>query len=711
MECGGSAALETGLNSNLRKAVSKMTGLKQDKDGWVLVTGGAGYIGSHAVAELIESGYRCIVVDNFSNSCYEPIARLKVLLETEIPFFKVDLTDADGLEKVFRKFKIDSVIHFAGLKAVGESTKIPLSYYYNNITGTLVLLDIMKKYGTEMLVFSSSATVYGDATRFPDMIPIPEECPTGPTNPYGKTKLAIEEILEDLHASEPEKWRFAVLRYFNPIGAHPSGLIGEDPLGIPNNLLPYMAQVAVKRREKLFVFGNNYSSRDGTPIRDYIHVVDLAKGHIAALKYLNEIKGGQGLCRAWNLGSGTGSTVLEVYKAFCHSCGIELPYEIVGRRAGDVLNLTAKPDRATRELKWTTNLKVSDACADLWKWTTKNPYGYQLLGVVDTFFNQPGEYESRLITLGRGSGFEVSLSNIGATIVDLRVDGKPVVLGLTSEAEYLDSSNPYLGATIGRYANRLRDGKFNVKGVDYLLDLNEQWSTVHSSSQSYHRRRFLGPLILNPMKHQYFAKYVLLDSNTQFPGEVLASVTYSLDVRAKELQIQYEGRLLNGDTTIMNLTNHSYFNLNMFQNASYNGTEIQLFSDQAVELDDAKCPSGRIVKVSGPSSFTLDECEPPFDTCFVTGTVPCIDTRANELKPVLKAHHPESGLKLIISTTEPSFQFYTGGPGILKGYGKKSGFCCEPGRFINAANVPEWKEAVTLESSAVYGSKTSYNFG
>ena len=283
----------------------------------VLVTGGAGYIGSHTVVELIENGYEVVVVDNLSNSSYDSLSRIEILTKHHVPFYHVDLCDRAGLEPVFQDHKIDSVIHFAGLKAVGESTQIPLEYYHNNILGTLVLLELMKKYDVEKFVFSSSATVYGDATRFPDMIPIPEECPLGPTNPYGNTKLTIEFILNDLFKSQTDLWKFAILRYFNPIGAHPSGLIGEDPLGIPNNLLPYMAQVASGRREKLNVFGNDYDSRDGTPIRDYIHVVDLAKGHIAALKYLDSFETTKktGICREWNLGSGKGSTVMEVYRA------------------------------------------------------------------------------------------------------------------------------------------------------------------------------------------------------------------------------------------------------------------------------------------------------------------------------------------------------------------------------------------------------------
>ena len=322
----------------------------------------------------------------------------------------------------------------------------------------------MGKYDVKKLVFSSSATVYGDATRFPDMIPIPEECPLGPTNPYGQTKLAIEHILHDLYNSDNKTWKFAILRYFNPIGAHPSGLIGEDPLGIPNNLLPYMAQVAVGRREKLFVFGNDYDSRDGTPIRDYIHVVDLAKGHIASLKYLDAQDQSQGICREWNLGSGTGSTVLEVYRAFCDASGIEIPYEITGRRAGDVLNLTAKPDRAKRELKWQTELDVAAACRDLWKWSTDNPFGYQLKGIDAKFGTPDEEFDGRFVTIGAGSRFQATIANLGATLADLKVDGQSVVLNYKDEAGYLSKDSCYIGATIGRYANRIAHGKFNLNG-------------------------------------------------------------------------------------------------------------------------------------------------------------------------------------------------------------------------------------------------------
>ncbi|CCE66344.1 hypothetical protein TPHA_0Q00100 [Tetrapisispora phaffii CBS 4417] len=332
----------------------------------VLVTGGTGYIGSHTVVELYENGYDCILVDNLHNSSSQLVANLETLVGEPIKFYQTDLCDKKGLEQVFRENRIDSVIHFASLKAVGESAKVPLRYYRKNILAALNLLELMEQYEVKILVFASSATVYGDATKQPGMIPIPETCPLGPTNPYGSTKVIIEKLLHDLHISDEKLWKFAILRYFNPIGAHPSGLIGEDPSGVPNNLVPYMAQVASGKIEKLRIFGNDYDTRDGTAIRDYVHVVDLAKGHVAALRYLEKKDDeNEGICREWNLGSGTGSTVLEVYNAFCKAYGKEIPYEIVGRRDGDVINLTAKIDRAVKELNWKPQLDVADACESL----------------------------------------------------------------------------------------------------------------------------------------------------------------------------------------------------------------------------------------------------------------------------------------------------------------------------------------------------------
>lgn len=678
---------------------------------YVLVTGGAGYIGSHTVAELVANGYECVIVDNLSNSSYESVARLQVLTQHQIPFHKVDLVNYNDLDRVFSMYDIDSVIHFAGLKAVGESTQIPLKYYHNNILGTLVLLEVMQAHGVHKLVFSSSATVYGDATRFPNMIPIPEECPTGPINPYGRTKLAIEEILKDLHDSDKKTWNFAILRYFNPIGAHPSGLIGEDPLGIPNNLLPYMAQVAVKRREKLFVFGDDYDSRDGTPIRDYIHVVDLAKGHIAALKYLDE-HSQEGLCREWNLGSGHGSTVMEVYDSFCKAVGKKIPFEVVGRRAGDVLNLTAKPDRAALELKWKTQLDVDIACRDLWRWTVGNPFGYEMRGVRSTFFNNDGEYDSRLITVGKGSAFEVSFTNVGATIVDIEVCGQPVVLGFEKESEYLRDDNPYIGATIGRYANRIKNGEFKLDGEVFQLTKNDGSNTNHSAVQSYHKRKFLGPLVRNVDKGIYTVQFLLDDSHTEFPGDVLIKVNYEVSIPKKELLIEYEGILLNGNSTIMNLTNHSYFNLGAFHSESIEGTEIQIHASKQVELTSSSCATGKLIDI--PQRFrekiTLGPEDPKLDYCFVSRNEIAIDTRKNDLKTMLTAVNSESGLKLVVTGTDPSFQVYTGDFIHNQKYGPRAGFCCEPGRFIDAVNHTHWRNAVILTKDQSYGSKICYKF-
>lgn len=346
--------------------------------GKVLVTGGAGYIGSHTVVALLEANRDVVIIDNLSNSSEEAIRRVEKLTAKKVSFHKVDLRDYDGVCGVLKAHPdIDSVIHFAGLKAVGESVQKPLKYYEWNVGGTISLVKALSAHKITTFVFSSSATVYGDATRFENMIPIPEECPTNPLSPYGSTKIVIESILRD-HSNATPGFKVALLRYFNPIGAHPSGDIGEDPLGIPNNLLPFLAQVATKRREKLMVFGNDYASRDGTPIRDYIHVMDLANGHLAALKKLESVTttDDSGFCREWNLGTGHGSTVFEVIKAFTNAIGRELPCEVTSRRPGDVLNLTAKPDRAKAELDWTAKLSIDDACADLWRWTQKNPYGY-----------------------------------------------------------------------------------------------------------------------------------------------------------------------------------------------------------------------------------------------------------------------------------------------------------------------------------------------
>ncbi|KAI9723994.1 MAG: hypothetical protein M1812_000712 [Candelaria pacifica] len=375
--------------------------------GSVLVTGGTGYIGSFTALALLEAGYKVVIIDNLFNSSEEAVNRIELICGKRPVLYRADVTNESSFDKVFSEHPdIDNVIHFAALKAVGESGEIPLQYYHTNVYGSICLLRSMMKHNVTNIVFSSSATVYGDATRFKDMIPIPEECPIGPTNTYGRTKATVEGMITDQIEAQRnaakkegktgEQWNAAILRYFNPAGAHPSGIMGEDPQGIPFNLLPLLAQVAIGKRDKLFVFGDgksaishsggpygqrfltrltaDYSSKDGTAIRDYIHVMDLAKGHLVALDHLRAYHPG---VRAWNLGTGKGSTVFHMIKAFEAAVGRELKYEVVGRRAGDVLDLTANPSRANDELGWKTEKTLEDACEDLWRWTKNNPQGYR----------------------------------------------------------------------------------------------------------------------------------------------------------------------------------------------------------------------------------------------------------------------------------------------------------------------------------------------
>ena len=335
----------------------------------VLVSGGAGYIGSHTCVELLEAGYDIIVADNLSNSCEEALRRVEKLTEKSIPFVQMDLCDPAATEALFAQYPdIDAVMHFAGLKAVGESVKKPLEYYTNNLVSTLVLLNVMREHGVKNFIFSSSATVYGE----PSSVPIQENFPTGnTTNPYGTTKLFQERILSDCCAADPSL-NVALLRYFNPIGAHESGLIGEDPNGIPNNLVPYIAQVAVGKLEKLHVYGNDYPTADGTGVRDYIHVVDLAKGHVAALKKLQT---GCGLFVV-NLGTGKGYSVMQVLRAYENACGKTLPYVVDPRRAGDIAEYYADPGKALEEMGWKAELDIDEMCASSWKWQSMNPNGY-----------------------------------------------------------------------------------------------------------------------------------------------------------------------------------------------------------------------------------------------------------------------------------------------------------------------------------------------
>ncbi|MCQ2522475.1 MAG: UDP-glucose 4-epimerase GalE [Lachnospiraceae bacterium] len=335
----------------------------------ILVTGGAGYIGSHTVVELLKSGHEAVVLDNLVNASKESVKRVEEITGKAIPFYEVDILDEQGLRAVFEKEKIDAVIHFAGLKAVGESVEKPWEYYHNNITGSLVLLDVMRKYDVKNIIFSSSATVYGD----PDTVPITENSPKKEcTNPYGSTKSMLETIMSDMQKADPT-WNVVLLRYFNPIGAHESGRIGENPRGIPNNLMPYITQVAVGKREKLGVFGNDYPTPDGTGVRDYIHVVDLALGHVKALQKIEEKAG---LC-IYNLGTGKGTSVLELVHDFEKASGVTIPYEIKPRRAGDIAVNYADPSKAEKELGWKAQFDTLRMCEDSWRWQSSNPNGYE----------------------------------------------------------------------------------------------------------------------------------------------------------------------------------------------------------------------------------------------------------------------------------------------------------------------------------------------
>lgn len=335
----------------------------------ILVTGGAGYIGSHTTLCLLNEGHEVVVVDNLSNSSEESLNRVKKLTGKDVTFYKADLLDRAALEDIFANEKVDAVIHFAGLKAVGESVAKPLEYYHNNITGTLVLCDVMRNHGVKNIIFSSSATVYGD----PAFIPITEECPKGKcTNPYGQTKSMLEEMLIDIQKADPE-WSVILLRYFNPVGAHESGMIGEDPAGIPNNLTPYITQVAVGKLKEVGVFGNDYDTPDGTGVRDYIHVMDLADGHVKALKKLME---GPAV-NIYNLGTGHGYSVLDMIKAFSKAVGKDIPYVIKERRPGDIATCYADPAKAKNELGWEAKRGIDEMCADGWRWQSSNPNGYR----------------------------------------------------------------------------------------------------------------------------------------------------------------------------------------------------------------------------------------------------------------------------------------------------------------------------------------------
>lgn len=335
----------------------------------ILVTGGAGYIGSHTCVELLNLGYEVVVVDNLTNSNEESLNRVKEITGKNLTFYKADLLDKDAIDQIFEKETIDSVIHFAGLKAVGESVQKPLEYYHNNITGTLILCDVMRKHNVKNIVFSSSATVYGT----PKTVPIKEDFPLSTTNPYGSTKLMLEQILTDINVSDPE-WNVILLRYFNPIGAHESGTIGEDPKGIPNNLIPYITQVAVGKLECVSVYGDDYDTIDGTGVRDYIHVVDLALGHVKSIEKLKENKG----VLVYNLGTGNGYSVLQMVKSFEKASGREIKYAIKPRRPGDIATCYADATKAKEELHWEATRGLELMCEDSWRWQKNNTNGYEI---------------------------------------------------------------------------------------------------------------------------------------------------------------------------------------------------------------------------------------------------------------------------------------------------------------------------------------------
>ena len=333
----------------------------------ILVTGGCGYIGSHTVLELLNKNYDVVVVDNFSNSSFEGLRRVQKITGKTVTFYEADIRDVAAMESIFQKHNFDAVIHFAAFKAVGESVRLPLKYYENNISGTVSLLQIMDKYNVKKIIFSSSATVYGD----PERLPLDENCRLSTTNPYGSTKLMMEMIMQDLYKAD-NNWNIILLRYFNPVGAHESGLIGEDPKGIPNNLMPFVAQVATGKLACINVFGNDYDTPDGTGVRDYIHVVDLALGHVAAIEQCNDAG-----VHIYNLGTGRGYSVMDMIHAFEKACGKTLPYKICDRRPGDIAACYAAPDKAKKELKWEAKFGIEEMCASQWKWQSGNPRGYE----------------------------------------------------------------------------------------------------------------------------------------------------------------------------------------------------------------------------------------------------------------------------------------------------------------------------------------------
>lgn len=670
----------------------------------ILVTGGAGYIGSHTSVALVENGYDVVVVDNFSNSKFDAIARVEFLSRKKVTFYELDICNHRQLSRVFMDHKFDGVIHFAALKAVAESSRIPIDYYENNLGGAISLMKCMSEHGVKTLVFSSSATVYGDVTRFDDqecMIPIPETCPVEPSNPYGRTKHNIECLLHDLYNSgmrqtPTDNWKIAILRYFNPIGAHPLGSLGEDPSGIPNNLLPCLAQVACKRHPRLNIYGSDYDTCDGTPIRDYIHISDLVQGHIAALQHLEDTSVNK-YYRVWNLGTGTGTTVFQVYEAFCKAVGFRLPFELKPRRAGDVPNLTANPGRAHEELAWEATLSLDRACIDLWRWTTLNPMGFAAKGYSWKLFGKDADWGNRVHTIEKGP-LKVLIANFGATIVSIQYDNIEVVKNYPDINGYMTDRDSYCGATIGRYANRISGATAIIDGIEYAFDANDGSNLLHGGKEGYSHRFWLGPNVVTK-DGATTLEFCLTDDSSEsagFPGNLITVARYTLCADA--LVIEYEST--SDCTTIVNLTNHTYFNL--CGSPTIDRTIATLHANKRLELEGG-VPTGNILEVSD----TPRDLDQVWDDCIVVSTENfTIDTRERELVPLIDILHPDLEIRLVISSTEPAFQLYTGDH--LSD--ARSGFCVEPSRYVNAINVPDWDLQVILKPDQVYGSKTQYRF-
>ncbi|VEU22811.1 DEKNAAC103897 [Brettanomyces naardenensis] len=630
---------------------------------YVLVAGGAGYIGSHVVFEL-SAKYNVVVVDSLVNSSYDAVSHVEFLDKKKIPFFKVDFNDADALSEVFDQYQISGVIHLAGFK---EDS--PLDLYENNVSGTISLLKVMASHNVKTIVFSSSAAVYGDATT-----PISEESLVAPTTADGKAKVFVEDILHDLYSNDPQ-WKAAALLY-------------------------------IGTRDKLSIFGNDYSTHDGTPIRDYVHVTDVAKGYLAALAYVH--KADHGLFGEWNLGTGKGTTVLDVYHLFNKVADKDLPYEVVSRKSGDqVTSLIANTERATTELGWTAQLSIEQAIKDLLNWTTKNPSGYH----VDNYFSN-GDYEANRIHTVKYPGFQASVANYGGTVVDIQVNGIPVLCNYKNLQDYKLPTNPFFGATVGRVSERLPEGHFQINGKQFVADVNEGPNTLHGGPNGFNRQYFFGPIATHGAENTSLKfAYLDKDGNNGFPGDLLTIITYTISSNA--LEIEYEASLTpdsKEDVTVVSLTNHSYFHLTPDKNI--NDTRLLLATNRYMDCDAAKLTTGTLNNWTDPDvskPFTLGDHV--LDYCFVVDEHPTgIDTRSLPLKKILQATHPRTSTKFNVFTTEPSFEFFTGDGIETKGYGSRPGFSVSPFRYTGAAYFEKWSNQVTLRKGEVYGSRIVYAF-